>query len=325
MQINQLEATVYKLIERIESRQPLEDDHVELKREWIAPQQAARKLAAHANSARGEPILWLIGVDEKAGAIPGAEANELSNWFSRIQAQFDQGVAPELTHHVSIPVKDVTIVALRFLTERSPYVVKNPNGGSPEMEIPWRDGSRTRSAHRSEVLRLLEPCQMLPEVEFVRADLALFENRGVGNFVWSGNLEFYLIPKSTSPVFIAEHRWSVSVERDGVLPRLDLSRTLWKTGQQIQSVKSRANSGAPLYPHAEIVATGPGVVGVRLEAFSKSIEYRQKSLVDDWLTLTLNLSPTGSERAIVSSVLLNSVKGHQHHIGDWKMDSAESN
>jgi hypothetical protein len=41
----------------------VEDDLIEFKRTWIKPHKAARRIAAHANAARGQDILWLIGVD----------------------------------------------------------------------------------------------------------------------------------------------------------------------------------------------------------------------------------------------------------------------
>jgi hypothetical protein len=69
MRKHEIESWALSVIDRVRSGAANEDSRVELKREWIAPDRAARRLAAHANSALGEPILWLIGVDQKSGEL----------------------------------------------------------------------------------------------------------------------------------------------------------------------------------------------------------------------------------------------------------------
>lgn len=69
---------------------------------------------------------------------------------------------------MNIDVDDKTIVALLFETTSAPFVIKVPN--SDRLEIPWREGTRTRSATRAEVLRMLSLLQsqgtLLPIREF---------------------------------------------------------------------------------------------------------------------------------------------------------------
>ena len=116
MQSYQLEARVHQIIDAVTSSSPVEDSRVELKANWIEADKAARRLAAHANGAHGEPILWLIGVDEKAEKVSGAEMKELADWLPQVQRQFDL-VHPELLHHVVVPIQaDVAVVALLFDT-----------------------------------------------------------------------------------------------------------------------------------------------------------------------------------------------------------------
>jgi hypothetical protein len=50
----ELEAWVLEVLERVEQGKPVEDSRVELKREWPDPERAARRIAGHANAARGE-------------------------------------------------------------------------------------------------------------------------------------------------------------------------------------------------------------------------------------------------------------------------------
>ena len=65
-----LEAWALQVVDRIKAHQPNEDSRVECKRVWIAEHwEVARQLAGHANAARGEVLLWLIGVDEIDGVI----------------------------------------------------------------------------------------------------------------------------------------------------------------------------------------------------------------------------------------------------------------
>lgn len=72
------------VVERVRSFQPTEDSRVECKASWLDVKNIARQLAGHANAAKGEPILWLIGVDEKGATVPGAEHKELNNWYPQL-------------------------------------------------------------------------------------------------------------------------------------------------------------------------------------------------------------------------------------------------
>jgi len=74
MKPSQIEAWALNVIARVINGQPNEDSRVELKSEWIAPPDAARRIAAHANAAFGDSILWIIGVDQCAGVVTGADA-----------------------------------------------------------------------------------------------------------------------------------------------------------------------------------------------------------------------------------------------------------
>jgi hypothetical protein len=106
-----------------------------------------------ANAAKGEPVLWLIGVDEKGATIPGAEHRELNNWYPQLVKEFDEGVAPALLVDLNVNSDGKTVVALLFETTSAPFVIKVPN--TDRLEIPWREGTRTRSAKRAELIRLL--------------------------------------------------------------------------------------------------------------------------------------------------------------------------
>lgn len=157
MKAQELELWTRDIVSAVLANQPVEDSKVELKSVWFEPGKAAHRLAAHANAARGVPILWLIGVDEKNHALTNADPVELENWYKSVQRFFD-GFAPRLLVDVNVRIGIDVVVALYFETEReAPYVVTNLKGGYPDFIVPWREGTRLRAARRDDLLRLLVP------------------------------------------------------------------------------------------------------------------------------------------------------------------------
>jgi hypothetical protein len=168
MRRHEIENWALAIIERVRQGQPVEDAQVELKATWPRdPGKAARRLAGHANAARGEPILWLIGVDEQAGTVPGVDFADLATWWSGISAAFDE-LAPDPVS-LNVPAEGATVAALYFETDRAPFVVKNPAGGAIQREVPWREATGVKSATRSQLLKLLSPLQKVPHVEVLGA------------------------------------------------------------------------------------------------------------------------------------------------------------
>jgi hypothetical protein len=149
----QLEYLVLQAADRIRNGQPHEDQLVELKRDWPDPADAARQLAAIANAALGEPVVWIVGLHRTDGIV-GAADQELANWWPAVVRRFDEGVAPELAPNFNVPVSiqepdgsewTVTVVALQFETDRAPYVV-TCSTGQVHREVPWRSATGIRRA-----------------------------------------------------------------------------------------------------------------------------------------------------------------------------------
>jgi len=67
MNKNEIENWALRVIDQVQDHQPNEDFRVELKTEWIDPVKAARLIAGQANAAHGEPVLWLIWCQSRAG------------------------------------------------------------------------------------------------------------------------------------------------------------------------------------------------------------------------------------------------------------------
>ena len=223
MRAVQIESWALRIIDQVNNNQPNEDFLVELKRDWIEPKKAARRIAGHANAARGENILWLVGVDEKEGVL-GASDKELANWYPSVKTYFDE-FAPRMTS-VNVVSKGLTVVALLFETERLPFVVKNPKygssaGGAVELEVPWREDTTTRSARRSDLVRLLFPISRMPEVEVLSIKLSeQIEGRDedTGNYlsgVFNISAEMYIAPSDDKRLVIPFHRCGVEFDTPG--------------------------------------------------------------------------------------------------------------
>ena len=110
MEKNDIERWAWTIIRRVEKKHPSEDFTVELKTIWPTDaKKVARQIAAHANAALGNELLWLIGVDEASG-VTGADFAELSNWWTQVKSEFD-GATPDIIP-LNIDINGRTIVAL---------------------------------------------------------------------------------------------------------------------------------------------------------------------------------------------------------------------
>jgi hypothetical protein len=293
MNPRQIESWALSVIDCVKNGQPNEDLLVELKTEWPTEyNKAARRIAGHANSARGENILWLIGIDEKQKEIKGADTSiDLANWYPAIESQFSE-LAPRLIP-LNIPVDGVTVVALLFETDRSPFAIKNsafntPGGGSVELEVPWREGTRVRSARRSDLIRLLAPLELLPEISFlgdVKLTARLKGKDSVGN-PYSEELrlaaEMYIVPRDGNRIVIPFHQCSVEFEILGI-PTLKARRIMMETFKSL-TIK------AAMY---ELIVDGPGQFSLTATAERPDVEK------DVAVRVSIYLRPAGAERPVV--------------------------
>ena len=271
MRKSELEGRLLQLADRVEANQPIEDSFVELKSEWIPPERAARRLAGHCNAAGGIPIIWAIGLDEERGVV-GATDEEFADWWARVTARFDS-VAPELALHLCVPRADKTLVGLLVETDRAPYVVKNPAGGEIAREVPWREGTAVRTATRENLLRLLLPFGILPDLEVLEAKLELVHENGVekskfGVLRWRCSARLYLTPQDHHILYIPNHTVRGSGRATGVDPitladiriqpeqafsvsKDDEGRTRVALGRESRTIERTSN---------ELIFHGPGLV-----------------------------------------------------------------
>lgn len=221
--MNKSEAELWarNVIERVEEGQPVEDSFVELKGEWPSADSRkdlykwARQIAAHANSSRGGLILWLIGVDEKRGVI-GADYEELANLWPQIEKHFDFWASPRRVFNLNLRTGDQKpVVALLLETDATPYVVnvvveEGQRSAGVTKEVPWRDGNRTRSANRHELLKMLVPLTTLPHVEVLQGGVALLDQQR--RFQATFILYFQI---AAQPITIANRSCQIQLKLDG--------------------------------------------------------------------------------------------------------------
>ncbi|SDW89712.1 hypothetical protein SAMN04487912_105280 [Arthrobacter sp. cf158] len=214
-----LETRVLTAVEQIRKGQQVEHDFIECKRSW--PQEnKARQLAGSLNRAGGDPVIYIIGIDEDSGQIFDVSGTDVLDWWNQIGPQFDQ-TGPELIRHMPVVINSdgEQVVALAFASDRAPYVVKV--GDSPKLEVPMREGTGTRSAKRDELLRLLIPAVSVPSTVMLKASFKLqrvettIDWQQVVDFKPSGEIRIYFEHNSSEPVTLPSHGMSASLIADG--------------------------------------------------------------------------------------------------------------
>ncbi len=160
MRIPELEYWALQVVDIVQGGQTLEDSRVELKRDWIEEKVAARQLAGLANAAKSDYVLWIVGLDEKEGVV-AFDQGRWGDWWTKVTLSFDENVYPTAVERF-VPTAYGVVLAILFDVRAKPFVIRDPNFGTVkgqvlQWEVPWREGVKTRSARRHELLVLLGP------------------------------------------------------------------------------------------------------------------------------------------------------------------------
>jgi hypothetical protein len=301
----QIESWALRVIDSVKNGQPNEDFLVELKTEWPTDyNKVARRIAGHANAARGEKILWLIGVGEKQKEVKGADTSvDLANWYPAIESQFSE-LAPRVIP-LNISVDGVTVVALLFETDRSPFAIKNSafnkeGGGPVELEVPWREGTRVRSARRSDLIRLLAPLELLPEIQILD-DISLTARIAGTDFATNNYPDelcliasMYIVPKNKNRIVIPFHQCKVEFEFSGTVSILEAeSIRLYPASGNHSAFVSTPGSLTIQDTAHELIVDGPGRFSLKAIAKRPDVEKDIDVLV------SIHLWPAGAERPVV--------------------------
>ena len=317
MALAALEARVSQLVELVLAGGRVEDDSVECKAELGPPEKLARQLAGQANGALGEHVLWIVGLDEDGSGLTTTPADDTAEWWPQVTKRFDGHVAPELEHHVVVPIRDLgAVLALSFTTDRAPYVVSNPSGEGPiDRDVPWREGASTRSAYRSELLRILMPQVDRPDIEIVggRGSIRLELQKDGGSITtiepvdadWilvAGMADLFITPPLGQTLVGPSHRLQGSIEvHSDVLP--DVPSTIpvdlrWHAAKQAPELG--------LWEQQDhLYGSGPGSTKVGFDAkFENEGRAIALSVASD-LTLRLAIGFAGSDRPVQAAIRFN--------------------
>lgn len=248
MNATQLESHCLLLVDRLLRGQPVEDSSAEFKSDWPPPARAARLVAAHANSARADSVLWLLGVDEKARLVPGVANVERASWYQQFTSYFD-GVAPSLALDLNIPFQGKTLVALLFGTGRRPFVIHNPEARRVEREVPWREATGVRAARREDLLLLLEPSVRLPRVEVREARVELLVRPTA---TWVLDAVLYIDRPGSEELVVPMHRSEFSLAIPAILPESALTEVYAETSK----------AGRITFTGDELILGGSGAVHI---------------------------------------------------------------
>jgi hypothetical protein len=263
--LRKLEGWALQVLDRVVAGSPLEDSRVELKATLIEPDKAARRIAGHANAAHGEPILWLIGVDEVTGIVGIGQADS-ARWLGMVNTYF-QGSTPAVLDLV-VPYQNSTILALQFETHLAPFLVRNPLFGNKpghtiEYEVPWREGTKVRTARREDLLRILLPRSRVPEIEIISADLYAAEDTNqptLGPELWFLGV-FYVVPLSSERLIFPRHRAFVEAY---ILPEIEGERIpLWRLAPSNRSGLDTKQYTDIRGSSNELTVEGPGMINLR--------------------------------------------------------------
>ena len=298
---SQLEHWVLSVLDRLRNKEPTEDLRVEIKTDWPSDvSKVARRIAGHANAAQGEPILWIVGADEKSGSVVGAGEKELADWWAQVQSHFD-GIAPDLTHLI-VPTEPRAVVALLFDTARAPFVVKNASGPA-QFEVPWRDATSVRSARRSDLIRLLVPLQHLPDITIRQAKIHTYiseDNNPHRVWSWSLWVELYIVPLSRERVVLPFHQCGVTLTVPGLLPARSLN-----VGVHAGAKHDLGGNSIPSLTisegNTELVIDGPGSAYLSC-AFDEEVRPAGTVIGDAFVRATLHPIQT-SVPAVVEATL----------------------
>ena len=252
MSLAHFEFRALKAIEAARNGSNPEDDGVELKLEMPTDhQRVARRIAAMANAARGEPFLWLIGVDERTGEI-ARPTFDLNSWWAKVSSFFAGDPPAMRSSHLD------DALMLVFESEAPPYVVRTRQEknekGLPELEVPWREGSGTRSATRSDLLRLLVPILRTPEIEVMSGELKIGTANTATRWLASLEVRLIVIPRSSEMVTLLAHRATLAIESPDGTSLVDGAPTIHFN--HVNGSLAEASSSSQVY------CKGPGPVSI---------------------------------------------------------------
>jgi hypothetical protein len=153
------------------------------------------------------------------------------------------------------------IVAVQFLCDRAPYVVRTKQ--SPvEFEVPLREGTRTRTARRDELLQIIGPVVEIPRLEPLEAHLAAVDvnadEGGAPEVVISGTVRLFAVYAGVQPQFLPSHEMGARFGANGL-------SSAQMVVQPLVGETAAATPSGPLASRDGVSISGPGTFEVKVE------------------------------------------------------------
>ena len=328
-------------------------------RSWPRPARAAaRRLAAHANAARGRDLLWLVGIGTQPSNSPGADPAAAEAWIGGLRPFFD-GLMPRIVP-VEVPLPAVpnapelaaappsspsqtrrrrspqqassrgprSVVALHIETSRAPFVVR---AGADRLETPWLDLSAATDAVTGDTAaddRALRSATRADLIRLLmpRLDLPAFE-------LLEAQLTFYRNPHTTA-YSRTTFRWSLDASLY-VVPNAAGSHGPARVVLPLHGCRGAVEIGDSFRSEATEFSVTPDKASPAVRVTESAVlvddlgrmflylcgETRQPTLAwQEPATLLLDLLPTGAERAAtVLARLRPETPLEANQAGVWKL------
>lgn len=243
----------------IANASPGENTFVEWKVEWPKPEAFAVQLASLGNAARGAPAFLLVGLEDKTGRVVGAQATDLQEFRTNVEARFDGRVVPKIlfAFHLERVGKLVHVVV--FDTSDPPYVVRPKDASrADQWVIPVRRGSDAEPANRRDLLRMVVPRARAPLFDPLQAGLRSVGARSHPPGVIPGSIatcvELFVAHPELGPVVLPMHDQRGSLElRDGRTVSL----------RHFEAVVPEEDATTVRYSRSQAVIQGSGLIELR--------------------------------------------------------------
>lgn len=322
MRKREVDDRVLAAVNKITRGGHFEDALIECKSEWPRPEKA-RQLAAHANSAYGAEIIWIIGVDEKTHTLTSPEPVDLANWWSEFSRSFDE-VSPGLDDHIVRIGHDQFVTALVFSTDQAPYIIKTgAEEGRVDREVPIRSGTRTRSAKRHELLGVLRPASSMPAYSLVSAELVALRSKSPDRLVLQSDAQIFIDQSTDCRIVLPHHLMRISIKSVGESgePRraIHLEATADKHLNGSGFIKGLGILNRP----DGLVIAGPAVATVKGQvAISVKSERRLVEVETFELEIKLNVGGTGRDLNVNQYLRCDDRRYWQTSLSEWRYRAA---
>ena len=250
-----------------------------------------------------------------------------------VEAEFD-GLAPSLRDLV-VPTPFGSIVALLFDVSRRPFVVKNTvygqtGGGPVSMEVPWRRGTAIHTARRDELLRILVPRQVLPDIEVLHASAA----RGIRapidpayggqpsdierseHLSWNFSLTLYVTPRTTDLLVLPTHKMVLIFALGSEKPQRAAEFHFVAPYRSVGPTNSVLDSSTVTASAGEAVLRGPRLLYAR----ASHPEVIRSLPTNGDLAVTLTMSPAGSDLTTETAFQLLACEVLAEHQRRWEKE-----